>query len=85
MKKISIILISVLLLLTCKNQTSTAESSEFQFKPISDAVLETAVIYEANIRQYSESGTFSDFTKDIPNLKQLGSCVFIPCPVFSSL
>ena len=82
MKKISIILISVLLLLTCKNQTSTAESSEFQFKPISDAVLETAVIYEANIRQYSESGTFSDFTKDIPNLKQLGVKVIWLMPIF---
>ena len=82
MKKISFLLIIGLLLFTCKNQTTTVESSELQFKSISDAVLETAVIYEANIRQYSESGTFTDFTKDIPNLKQLGVKVVWLMPIF---
>jgi alpha-amylase len=82
MKKISFLFIIGLLLLTCKNQTTTVESSELQIKPISDAVLETAVIYEANIRQYSESGTFTDFTKDIPNLKQLGVKVIWLMPIF---
>ena len=82
MKKISFLLIIGLLLLTCKNQTTTVESSELQYKPISDVVLETAVIYEANIRQYSESGTFTDFTKDIPNLKQLGVKVIWLMPIF---
>ena len=82
MKKISFFLIIGLLLLTCKNQTTTVESSELQYKPISDVVLETAVIYEANIRQYSESGTFTDFTKDIPNLKQLGVKVIWLMPIF---
>tara|TARA_B110001452_G_scaffold53073_1_gene40515 strand:- start:1464 stop:2882 length:1419 start_codon:yes stop_codon:yes gene_type:complete len=82
MKKISFFLIIGLLLLNCKNQTTTVESSELQYKPISDVVLETAVIYEANIRQYSESGTFTDFTKDIPNLKQLGVKVIWLMPIF---
>lgn len=82
MKKISFFLIIGLLLLTCKNQTTTVEPSELQYKPISDVVLETAVIYEANIRQYSESGTFTDFTKDIPNLKQLGVKVIWLMPIF---
>ena len=39
---------------------------------ISEADLETAVIYEVNIRQYSEEGTFKAFTRDIPSLKNLG-------------
>ena len=82
MKKFSFLLIIGLLLLTCKNQTTTVEPSELQYKPISDVVLETAVIYEANIRQYSESGTFTDFTKDIPNLKQLGVKVIWLMPIF---
>lgn len=82
MKKISFFLIIGLLLLTCKNQTTNVESSKLQYKPISDVVLETAVIYEANIRQYSESGTFKDFTKDIPNLKQLGVKVIWLMPIF---
>ena len=68
--------------MTCKNQTTNVESSKLQYKPISDVVLETAVIYEANIRQYSESGTFTDFTKDIPNLKQLGVKVIWLMPIF---
>ena len=34
--------------------------------------LEHAIIYEANIRQYSAEGTFEAFTKDIPQLKELG-------------
>ena len=82
MKKFSFLLIIGLLLLTCKNQTTTVEPSELQYKPISDVVLETAVIYEANIRQYSELGTFTDFTKDIPNLKQLGVKVIWLMPIF---
>ena len=82
MKKFSFLLIIGLLLLTCKNQTTNVESSKLQYKPISDVVLETAVIYEANIRQYSESGTFTDFTKDIPNLKQLGVKVIWLMPIF---
>ena len=49
--------------------------------PISDQVLETAVIYEANIRQYSKEGTFKAFTKDIPTLKELGVKVIWLMPI----
>ena len=49
--------------------------------PISDQVLETAVIYEANIRQYSKEGTFKAFTKDIPVLKELGVKVIWLMPI----
>ncbi|WP_452225100.1 alpha-amylase family glycosyl hydrolase [Lacinutrix chionoecetis] len=51
-------------------------------QPISASDLETAVIYEANIRQYSSEGTFEQFTKDIPQLKQLGIKVIWLMPVF---
>lgn len=50
--------------------------------PISASDLETAVIYEANIRQYSPEGTFDEFTKDIPELKELGVKVIWLMPVF---
>ncbi|MFY7728591.1 MAG: alpha-amylase family glycosyl hydrolase [Flavobacterium sp.] len=50
--------------------------------PISDAVLEQAVIYEANIRNYSKEGTFNAFTKDIPKLKQLGVKVLWLMPIY---
>ncbi|HLU94310.1 MAG TPA: alpha-amylase family glycosyl hydrolase [Membranihabitans sp.] len=48
---------------------------------ISEADLETAVIYEVNIRQYSEEGTFEAFTRDIPSLKNLGVRILWVMPV----
>lgn len=33
--------------------------------------MESAIISEANIRQYSPEGTFDEFTKDILKLKEL--------------
>ena len=44
--------------------------------------LENAVIYEVNIRQYSSEGSFNAFTKDIPNLKQLGVKIIWVMPIF---
>lgn len=46
------------------------------------AQLEQAIIYEANIRQYSAEGTFEAFTKDIPQLKDLGVKVIWLMPVY---
>ena len=64
MKKIFLVI--SLLLISCENQNSF--SKNFSINEIRDSV-----IYEVNVRQYSESGTFEDFTKDIPKLKDLGS------------
>lgn len=55
---------------------------EETLKPISNGDLENAVIYEANIRQYSPEGTFNAFTKDIPELKKLGVKIIWLMPVF---
>ena len=49
---------------------------------ITKDIIDTAVIYEANIRQYSASGHFDEFTKDIPQLKQLGVKVIWLMPIF---
>ena len=53
-----------------------------QYSPITDENLENAIIYEANIRQYSAAGTFNEFTKDIPQLKELGVEIIWLMPVF---
>lgn len=50
--------------------------------PVSDVMMENAVIYEANIRQYSEEGSFKAFTKDIPVLKTLGVKVLWVMPIY---
>ncbi len=65
---------------------STNEEEEVatlvEIEPINDAILEQGIIYEANIRQYSSEGTFNAFTKDIPELKQLGVKIIWLMPVF---
>ena len=49
---------------------------------LTDTALENAIIYEANIRQYDPEGSFKAFTKDIPQLKQLGVKIIWLMPVF---
>ena len=79
MKQIIFLAIVFLLIMGCKNA-----SNEDQKKPpvVTDDMMETAIIYEANIRQYSPEGTFDAFTKDIPQLKQLGVKVIWLMPIF---
>lgn len=62
-------------------ETITEEVKE-ELAPISNAMMENAVIYEANIRQYSEEGSFKAFTKDIPTLKKLGVKVLWVMPIY---
>lgn len=85
MKKIGILLTAVSILIACK-EIKKESASEGVPAPksitITDDVLEHAVIYEANIRQYSADGTFNAFTEDIPQLKQLGVKVIWLMPVF---
>ncbi|MFZ0489078.1 MAG: alpha-amylase family glycosyl hydrolase [Salegentibacter sp.] len=65
-----------------KEEPKPAEAQQQEIAPIDDDVLESAVIYEANIRQYSPEGTFDAFTKDIPQLKQLGVKIIWVMPIY---
>lgn len=40
-----------------------------------------AVIYEVNVRQYSQEGTFNAVTKDIPRIKELGADILWIMPI----
>ncbi len=88
MKKI-VFLICLVTLANCKNKeeetTKSTTETENRAKPekirISDEDLQNAVIYEANIRQYSPEGTFEAFTKDIPQLKELGVKIIWLMPI----
>lgn len=86
MKKL-ILSLAILSVFACKEEKKQEETKvvtveKVVIQPISASDLETAVIYEANIRQYSPEGTFEAFTKDIPQLKQLGVKVIWLMPVF---
>lgn len=51
------------------NAQKKAATKANTLPPVSDKIMENAVIYEANIRQYSPEGTFNAFAKDLPQLK----------------
>ncbi|MGB0633717.1 MAG: alpha-amylase family glycosyl hydrolase [Flavobacteriaceae bacterium] len=72
MKKIFLVI--SLLLVSCENQNPFS-------KNFSIDEIRNSVIYEVNVRQYSESGTFKDFTKDIPKLKDLGVKIIWLMPI----
>ena len=85
MKKISILLLGLITLASCKNEPEqqVAEvQEELAIEPVTNEAMESAVIYEANIRQYSPEGTFDAFTKDIPQLKDLGVKVIWLMPIY---
>jgi len=85
MKKL--IFISILMsLIACQEQNQKTETVKKEKitrpKPVaSDSIYENAVIYEANIRQYSPDGNFAGFTKDIPKLKKLGIKIIWLMPI----
>jgi glycosidase len=65
-----------------KKQEGNATAATEALAPVSDAMMENSVIYEANIRNYSPEGTFNAFAKDIPELKKLGVKVIWLMPVY---
>ena len=71
---------------SCKNENKKMENNNQPQIAIKEAItneaLENAVIYEANIRQYSPEGTFNEFTKDIPQLKELGVKIIWLMPIY---
>ena len=73
MKKI-IFLSAILLIFSSCRKNNNSEKIKINVK--------NAVIYEVNIRQYSEQGTFEEFIKDIPMLKELGVKIIWAMPIF---
>ncbi len=77
MKKIVLTLLLIAAMVSCKKTEIATQT----LAPMSDEIMASAVIYEANIRQYSVEGTFEAFTKDIPQLKELGIDIIWLMPI----
>ncbi len=75
------LIITAILVSGCSTQSQTAQTGTPGKTLLNDSLLETAVIYEANIRQYSPQGTFRAFMRDIPVLKQLGVKILWLMPI----
>lgn len=85
MKKLaSIFAVFSILFYSCKNEQKVEENAiatTTEIVPVSPEMMEKAVIYEANIRQYSPEGTFNAFAKDMPVLKDLGVEIIWVMPI----
>lgn len=67
-----------------KEEARKPEEKKAQVKtlaPISEEVVAHSVLYEANIRQYSEEGTFNAFAQDLPVLKKMGVKILWLMPI----
>ena len=67
MKKTILLVITLSAFISCKDdkkQEDKAEVTTETLAPVSDAMMENSVIYEANIRNYSPEGTFNAFAKE---------------------
>jgi len=85
MKKTILLALTLTAFISCKDDKKTENTTTAKTEtiaPITDATAENAVIYEANIRQYSPEGTFNAFTKDIPELKKLGVKIIWLMPIY---
>lgn len=85
MKKILLAVVVLSTLFSCKKESTektTALEKKEQIAAFQPNVEENAVIYEVNIRQYSPEGSFNAFTKDIPQLKELGIKIIWVMPIF---
>ncbi|NNE31231.1 MAG: alpha-amylase [Winogradskyella sp.] len=86
MKKLIAAICMISILCSCNENSKHVKDTKgdvtFEFTPVTGADMENSVIYEANIRQYSPEGTFDEFTKDIPQLRELGVKVIWLMPVF---
>ncbi|RIA08632.1 alpha amylase catalytic subunit [Flavobacteriaceae bacterium MAR_2010_72] len=83
-KLIALSIIAFISLYACKKEAKTESPSidvQSDIPPVSPEMMENAVVYEANIRQYSPEGTFDAFTKDIPVLKELGVKIIWLMPI----
>ena len=67
---------------SCNYKSGESIQDTTLIDPITNEVIETSVLYEVNIRQYSKEGTFSAFSKDIPELKTLGVKIIWLMPIF---
>ena len=81
MKQLSLIMIGMLslLIVSCNNSApeEKAEKAEQEKQENAGRTLpvewtKNANIYEVNLRQYSQKGTFNEFAKELPRLKEMG-------------
>ncbi len=77
MKKTTLFLLAILILIQCKTDTTNSSESSASHVSIENALklpdyAKNANIYEVNLRQYTSDGTFNSFTGELARLKNMG-------------
>jgi len=78
MKQLSLILIGMLslLIVSCNNSAPEEKVEQVEQESTGRALpvewTKNANIYEVNLRQYSKEGTFNEFARELPRLKEMG-------------
>ncbi|MCK9321275.1 MAG: alpha-amylase family glycosyl hydrolase, partial [Bacteroidales bacterium] len=80
-KIIFMLLIAFLLSLFGCNNVKQDKKTKTSYQKTMPEWAKDAVIYEVNIRQHTNAGTFAEFTKDIPRLKELGIDILWIMPI----
>lgn len=68
-KKLLCLFCILTFLLACSHQNGT-KNIPSEVQPVEWS--KNSIIYEVNLRQYSEAGTFAEFEKSLPELKKMG-------------
>jgi len=80
-KKKLIPILALFIFINC--ETPIPESRDpIILDPFSNKSLENGILYEVNIRQYSEEGTFNAFAKDLKKVKELGVNIIWLMPTY---
>ena len=82
MKKIVVALVAVMIT-ACKNTPAEIPLTTVQsLSPITDADMAKGILYEVNIRQFTNEGTFAAFEKELPKVKALGVNILWLMPTY---
>ena len=65
----------------CQNPTPQ-KTTPIDLPPLSQTTLADAILYEANIRQFTNEGTFNAFAKELPEIKALGVNILWLMPTY---
>ena len=65
----------------CQNPTPSSEPIT-KLPPIDEMAMAEAILYEANIRQFTNEGTFNAFAKELPKIKDLGVNILWLMPTY---
>lgn len=66
-----ICLLALLFLISCQKPSETTNATKVNLN-VHPEWTENAVLYEVNVRQFSEAGTFNAVSEDLPRLQDLG-------------